>query len=126
MLFRSREKPEFLQIDLSLDDRASEERLLPLARDIGAAVMINVPLGHGALLRKTRDMPLPGWAKDIGATSWAQVFLKYVLSTPGVTCVIPATGNAEHMMDNLQAGRGAMPDAALRKTMVDWWENLPA
>jgi aryl-alcohol dehydrogenase-like predicted oxidoreductase len=121
-----REKPEFLQIDLSLDDRGAEERVLPMARDLGAAVMINVPLGHGALLKKTAKFPLPDFAKEIGAQSWAQLFLKYVLSTPGVTAVIPATGNAEHMADNLQAARGPMPDEALRKKMVAFWESLPA
>ncbi len=121
-----REKPEFLQIDLSLDDRTSEERILPMARDIGAAVMINVPLGHGALLKKTAKLPLPDFAKELQATSWAQLFLKYVLGTPGVNAVIPATGNAEHMADNLQAARGPMPDAAMRKRMVDFWESLPS
>ena len=88
------EKLDFLQINYSLDDRAAEERLLPLAAERGVAVIVNLPFGGGGLLRGLRDRPLPGWAAEIGCTSWAQVLLKFVLSHPAVTCAIPGTRRA--------------------------------
>jgi len=106
------EKLDFLQINYSLDDRAAEQRLLPLAAERGVAVIVNMPFGGGGLLRRLRDQPLPGWAGEIGCTSWAQVLLKFVLSHPAVTCTIPGTGRAEHMADNAAAGSGPFPDAA--------------
>ena len=103
---------DFLQINSSIDDRAAAQRLLPLAAERGVAVIVNMPFGGGGLLRRLRDQPLPGWAGEIGCTSWAQVLLKFVLSHPAVTCTIPGTSRAEHMADNASAGTGAMPDAA--------------
>jgi len=106
------EKLDFVQINYSLDAREAEQRLLPLAAERGAAVIVNMPFGGGGLLRRLRDKPLPAWAGEIGCTSWAQVLLKFVLSHPAVTCTIPGTSRAEHMADNAAAGAGAFPDAA--------------
>ena len=109
------EKLDFLQINYSLDDREVEKRLLPLAAERGVAVIVNQPFGGGGLLRSLRDKPLPGWAAEIGAASWAQVLLKFTLSHPAVTCVIPGTSQPAHMADNASAGLGTLPDAAFWK-----------
>ena len=106
------EKLDFLQINYALDDRAAAQRLLPLAQARGVAVLVNQPFGGGGLLRRLSGKPLPGWTADIGCASWAQVLLKFVLSHPAVTCAIPGTGRPAHMLDNLAAGRGVLPDAA--------------
>lgn len=109
---------DVVQLNYSIDDRNAEEELLPLAQDRGMAVLVNLPFGGGGLLRKVRDRPLPGWAAEIGCETWAQVLLKYVISHPAVTCVIPGTGRPEHMRENARAGFGPLPDAALRRRMV--------
>jgi aryl-alcohol dehydrogenase-like predicted oxidoreductase len=106
---------DFVQVNYSLDERGVERRLLNFAHDNGVAVMINQPFGGGGLLKKVSARPLPGWAKDIGCTSWAQILLKFVLAHPSVTCVIPGTSNPAHMRDNVQAGFGAYPD----RTLID-------
>lgn len=105
-----RERLDFLQINYAFDDQGAAERLLPLAADRGVAVLVNQPFGGGDLLRKLRDRPLPLWAREIECTSWAQVLLKFVLSQPAVTCVIPGTSRAQHMTDNAGAGQGVIPD----------------
>jgi diketogulonate reductase-like aldo/keto reductase len=112
------EKWDFVQLNYALDDRAVERRLLPLAAERGIAVLVNQPFGGGGLLRKLLPRKLPDWAGEIGCTSWAQVLLKFVLANPAVTCVIPGTGKPEHMRDNVQAGLGVYPDAAMLKKMV--------
>lgn len=112
------EKWDFVQLNYALDDRAVEQRLLPLAAERGIAVIVNQPFGGGGLLRKLSSRKLPDWAGEIDVTSWAQLLLKFVLANPAVTCVIPGTGKPEHMKDNLQAGFGTYPDAALLKRMV--------
>lgn len=112
------EKWDFVQINYALDDRAVEQSVLPLAAERGVAVIVNQPFGGGGLLRRLLGRKLPGWAAEIGCTSWAQILLKFVLAHPAVTCVIPGTGKPEHMKDNVQAGFGAYPDADLRKRMV--------
>lgn len=106
------ERLDFLQINYSLDERDAERRILPLAAERGMAVLINRPFGGGGLLRRLRDRPLPAWAAEIDAQSWAQLLLKFVLSHPAVTCAIPGTGRPEHMTDNAHAGFGQIPDAA--------------
>jgi aryl-alcohol dehydrogenase-like predicted oxidoreductase len=106
------ERLDFLQINYSLDEREVERLILPLAAERGMAVLINRPFGGGDLLRRLRQRPLPPWAAEIGAASWAQLLLKFVLAQPAVTCVIPGTGRAEHMADNAGAGLGPLPDAA--------------
>jgi diketogulonate reductase-like aldo/keto reductase len=105
-------KPDFVQLNYALDDREAAQRLLPLAADLGIAVLVNRPFGGGGLLRRLRDRPLPGWAAEAGATSWAQLLLKFALSHPAVTCAIPGTSRPEHMADNLAAGRGDAPAAS--------------
>jgi aryl-alcohol dehydrogenase-like predicted oxidoreductase len=112
------EKLDFVQIDYSADDRAAEERILPLAAERGIGVVINQPFGGGSLLAQLHGRPLPGWAAEIGCTSWAQVLLKFVLAHPAVTCVIPGTGRPEYMIDNVHAGIGDYPDQALRRQIV--------
>lgn len=112
------ERWDFVQVNYALDDRAVERRLLPLAAERGIAVIVNQPFGGGGLLRRLLSRSLPAWAGEIGCTSWAQLLLKFVLANPAVTCVIPGTGKPEHMRDNVQAGFGAYPDAALLKRMV--------
>ncbi|WP_159913921.1 aldo/keto reductase [Pantoea sp. 18069] len=107
-----REPLDFLQINYAFDDQGAAERLLPLAADKGVAVLVNQPFGGGGLLRRLSDRPLPAWAREIECTSWAQVLLKFVLSHPAVTCVIPGTSRPEHMADNARAGQGVIPDPA--------------
>jgi aryl-alcohol dehydrogenase-like predicted oxidoreductase len=120
----AREKPDFLQVNYSLGDREAEETLLPAAREAGAAVLINLPFGRNSLFRKAGQRPLPDFAAEFGAKTWAQFFLKFILSHPAVTAVIPGTDKPEYMLDNLQAGRGALPDAAMRARMIRYWEAL--
>lgn len=109
---------DMVQLNYSIDDRSAEQDLLPLAQARGVGVLVNLPFGGGGLLRRVRAMPLPGWAAEIGCDTWAQVLLKFVLSHPAVTCVIPGTGRPAHMRENAKAGVGAMPDAALRARMI--------
>jgi diketogulonate reductase-like aldo/keto reductase len=113
------EKLDFLQIDYAVDDRAAEQRLLPLAAERGVAVIVNMPFGGGGLLRGLLGRPLPAWAAEIGCASWAQVLLKFVLSQPPVTCAIPGTRRREHMEDNARAGFGVVPAPAFWKDKVD-------
>ena len=119
-----REKPQFFQINYSLADRDAEERLLPAAMDSGCAVLTNLPFGRASMFAKVSGKPLPDWAAEIDATSYAQIFLKFLISHPAVTAVIPGTDKPQYMLDNLGAGRGRMPDAAMRKRMADWWDSL--
>ena len=117
----TREKPDFLQVNYSLDALEAEKTLLPVARDAGAAVLVNLPFGRNSLFRKAGNRPLPDFAAEFGAKTWAQFFLKFILGHPAVTAVIPGTDKPEYMLDNLEAGRGALPDAALRKRIVQYW-----
>lgn len=119
-----REKPDFFQINYSLADRQAEAKLLPLAQDVGAAVLTNLPFGRAKLFKAVQGRPLPEWAAEFDATSWAQFFLKFLLSHPAVTAVIPGSDKVDYMVDNLDAGRGRMPDAAMRKKMIAFWESL--
>jgi aryl-alcohol dehydrogenase-like predicted oxidoreductase len=118
-----REEPDFVQIDYSIDNRLVEARILPLAADVGAAVLTALPLGRGRLFRAVRDKPIPDWARPFAGT-WAVFFLKYLLADERITAVIPGTTSAAHMADNLGAMRGPLPDAALRKRMVSFIASL--
>lgn len=109
---------DFVQINYSIDDRAAERRILPLAAERGVAVLVNRPFGGGGLLRSLRDRPLPDWAAGIGCETWAQVLLKFVISHSAVTCAIPGTGNPRHMRENALAGTGTLPDEAMRRRMI--------
>jgi len=113
-----REKPDFFQINYSAGDRGAEDVLLPTAKDAGCAVLTNLPFGRNSLFKAVAGKPAPDWAKDIDATSWAQIFLKFNLSNPAVTAVIPGTDKPEYMLDNLDAGRGRLPDAAMRQKIM--------
>jgi diketogulonate reductase-like aldo/keto reductase len=115
---------DFLQINYSLGERESERRILPLARERKMAVIANRPFAEGALFRKTRNKPLPPWAAELGIASWAQYFLKWIVSHPAVTCAIPGTGNPKHMQDNLGAGQGTLPNADQRKRMTAYFDGL--
>lgn len=112
------EKLDFVQLNFSADDRAAEKVLLPLCQDKGIAVIVNRPFGGGGLLGRVKDKPLPGFAAEIGANSWAQLLLKFILGHPAVTCAIPATRKAKHMADNAAAAMGPMPDAAMREKIA--------
>ncbi len=109
---------DFLQINYSIGEREAEQRLLPLARERGIAVIINRPFAGGELFRRLRATPLPAFAAEIGCTSWAQLLLKFVLGHPAVTCAIPATSKVEHLRDNMAAGLGRMPDEKLRMSIA--------
>jgi diketogulonate reductase-like aldo/keto reductase len=109
---------DFVQLTYNLLDREAEERLLPLARERGIAVLANRPFREGALLRDLQRRHLPGWAREIGCRTWAQAALKFVVSHPAVTCAIPATSSPDHVRENMAAALGPMPDEALRRRMA--------
>jgi diketogulonate reductase-like aldo/keto reductase len=113
---------DFLQINYSLGERDSGKRVLPLAREKNVAVIANRPFAEGALFRQVKGKPLPPWAGELGIASWAQYFLKWIVSHPAVTCAIPGTGKPEHMKDNLAAGAGALPDDKARKRMTAYFD----
>ena len=110
---------DFVQLDYSLDDRAAEARLLPLAAERGMAIIVNRPLGGGGLIRRLARQPLPAWAAEQGYGSWAELLLKFILARPEVTCVIPGTGNPVHMREFVRAGVGSLPDTATRRRMLE-------
>jgi aryl-alcohol dehydrogenase-like predicted oxidoreductase len=118
-----REKPDFVQIDYSIDDREAEQRILPLAAEVKAGVLTALPFGRGRLFAAVRGRTLPDWARSF-AESWAQFFLKYLLGDARVTAVIPGTADASHMIDNLGAMRGALPDPDQRRKMVQFIGTL--
>ena len=115
---------DFIQLSYSVTSRAAEKSILPLAKDKGIAVLINRPYEGGALFGKTRGKPLPGWAADFDCQSWGQFFLKFILSNDAVTCVIPGTSKPHHMVDNLGAGTGVLPDHRMRERMAGYVEGL--
>ena len=114
------ERPDFVQFNYSIDRREAEDRLLPAAKDLGVAVLINRPYGGGNLFSKVKGKALPEWAKDFGINSWGQFFLKYILSNEAVTCVIPGTSKPKHLVDNMLAGYGRLPDQSTREKMVEY------
>ncbi len=119
---------DFIQIDYSIDNRNAADEILPLAQDKGVAVLINVPLGgrRGNVLSRVSGQPLPAWAAEIDVTSWAQLMLKYNVSHPAVTAVIPGMTKVAHLEDNQRAGRGRLPDAQMRKRIEQFWDALPS
>jgi len=119
-----RQALDTIQVDYALDNRNAADRILPLAQEKGIAVMVNLPFGRDRLFTATRDKPLPDWATEIGAASWAQIFLKYVLSHPSRPIAIPGMAQARYVDDNLAAARGPLPDAALRKRMEQYIDGL--
>lgn len=113
------EKVDFVQFTYNVNDREVEKTLLPMAADRGVAVIINRPFDGGSMFGAKTAKPLPGWAKDIDCRSWAEAFLKFVVSHPAVTCAIPATSQPAHLAENMRALSGPLPDAALRKRIAD-------
>ena len=119
-----KEELDFVQLNYSISERPAERRLLPLAAERGLGVLANRPLAEGALFRKVRGKPLPEWAAEFRAATWAQFFLKFVLGHTAVTCAIPATSRVEHLRDNMRAGVAPLPDGAMRKRMADYVDRL--
>lgn len=119
-----REPLDFIQVDYSISDRNAADKVLPLAAERKIAVLVNLPLGRGNALAKVKDAPLPAWAAEIDARSFAQLFLKYVVSHPAVTVAIPGTTKVEHLEDNLGAARGRLPDAAMRQRIEKLFDAL--
>jgi diketogulonate reductase-like aldo/keto reductase len=115
---------DFVQVTYNLEDREVEQRLLPLAQERGMAVVINRPFDGGSLFARVRGKPLPPWAGEFDCRNWAQYFLKFIVSHPAVTCAIPATSKVDHMLENMGAGLGSLPDAAMRKRMVGYFDSL--
>ncbi len=119
-----REKPDFFQVDYSLEDRTAETRLLPAARDAGAAVLTALPFGRSSVFSAVRGKSVPDWAREFDATTWPQFFLKFLLGHEAVTAVIPGTTNPAHLAENISAGRGRFPDAKQREAMVQFFQAL--
>ena len=119
-----REALDFIQVDYALDNRGAADTILPLAQDRGMAVMINLPLGRGRLFASVQKRPLPDWAAEIDCTSWAQIFLKYLVSHPAVTCPSPGMAKPDYVRDNLGAAQGRQPDAAMRRRMETFIDSL--
>lgn len=112
-------KVDFLQINYSVKEREAEQRLLPMAKERGIAVIANRPFAGGELFRRLAGKPLPTWAAEIDCTSWSQLMLKFVVSHPAIICAIPATSKIEHLRDNMKAGFGRLPDEKLRARIAD-------
>jgi aryl-alcohol dehydrogenase-like predicted oxidoreductase len=115
---------DFIQVDLAIDNRNAQNRLLPLAQERGMGVLINLPFGRSRVFAKVAGKPLPDWAKEIDVASWAQLFLKYIVGHPAVTTVIPGTEKVAYLVDNLGAARGRLPDAAMRKKIEAYYDAL--
>jgi aryl-alcohol dehydrogenase-like predicted oxidoreductase len=114
------EKLDFIQVSYSMAERSVEDKLLAVAADTGTAVMCNLPFARAALFKAVAGKPVPEWAKEFDATTWGQFFLKYLIAHPSVNVVIPGTDRVEHMLDNIEAGRTRLPNAAQRKRMVEF------
>jgi aryl-alcohol dehydrogenase-like predicted oxidoreductase len=120
-----KEPLDFIGTDYAIDERHAEETILPLARDKGIAVLVYAPFGRTRLWQRVKGRQVPQWAGEFDANSWAQFFLKYVASHPAVTAITPATSRPANMADNMGAAVGRLPDAAMRKRMIQWVEELP-
>lgn len=118
-----KENLDFIQVDFALDNRDAGDRLIPLAQDRGMAVMINLPFGRGRLFNAVKGKSLPDWAREFDCASWAQFFLKYIVSYPAITCAVPGMARPEYVVDNLGAARGRLPDAAMRRRMEQFIDN---
>lgn len=120
-----REKIDFIGTNYAIDDRFAEQTILPLARERGIAVLVYAPFGRTRLWRRVAGRQVPEWAKEFDANSWAQFFLKFVASHPDVTTITPATSRVQNVVDNMAGGVGRLPDAAMRKRMIELVESLP-
>lgn len=115
---------EFVQFNYSIAEREAEERLLPLAQEAGIAVIVNRPFAQASLFSRVRGKEVPAWAAEFDCKSWGQFFLKYMISHPAVTCVIPATAKPQHLLDNMMAGVGRLPDEVTRRKMAAFMDSL--
>jgi aryl-alcohol dehydrogenase-like predicted oxidoreductase len=115
---------DFIQVDYALDNRNADERIIPLAGDRGMAVMVNLPFGRGRLFKAVQGKKLPDWAGEFDCATWAQFFLKYIVSHPAVTCAVPGMAKPEYVVDNLGAARGRLPDAATRRRMEKFIDGV--
>jgi diketogulonate reductase-like aldo/keto reductase len=122
--FLKKTTPDFIQVNYSITERRAEERLLPLARDMGLGVLINRPFMNGAYFRRLEGRPLPEWAAEFDCESWAQFSLKYILAHPAVTCVLTETSNPQHMAENAASSLGRMPDTTARKRMQEFIDQV--
>ncbi len=118
------EKPDFVQFNYSITDRIAEKILLPTAKDYSVATLINRPFGEGSLFKKVRGKKLPTWANEYGIENWSGFFLKFIISNPAVTCVIPGTSNPAHAKDNFSSGIEPLTDETTRETMVEWMDTI--
>jgi len=117
---------DFIGVDYAVDNRSAADEIFPIARDRGIAVLVYLPFGRTRLWNRVGDRPVPDWAAEIGIETWAQFFIKYAAAHPDVTVVTPATSKPHHMLDNLAAGVGELPDKALQKRMAEYVDALPA
>ncbi|MGD2166970.1 MAG: aldo/keto reductase [Gammaproteobacteria bacterium] len=122
--FLRRETPDFIQVNYSITERSAENRILPMAADRGAAVLINRPFMNGSYFRRLENVALPEWTDEFDCTSWAQFSLKYILANPSLTCVLTETSNPEHMAENAMAALGTVPDPAQRQQMREYIDSL--
>ena len=113
-----------MQVNYSMAERSVEQRLLAVAAETGTAVLVNLPFARGRLFSAVRGKPVPEWAAEFDAPTWGQFFLKYILASEAVNCVLPGTDKPEYMIDNLNAGRTRLPDAAMRRKMVEFIDSL--
>jgi len=117
-------KLDFVQVDLAIDNRSAQDRIIPVAAERGMGVLVNLPFGRTRVFQRVLNKPLPDWTKEFDATSWGQVFLKYIVSNPAVTAVIPGTATIQFLTDNNNAARGRLPDAALRKKIEAYFDEM--
>ena len=117
---------DFIGVDYAVDNRLSAEKILPLAQDLGIAVLIYVPFGRTRLWKRVAGLDVPDWAQEFGANTWAQFFIKYAAAHPASTCVTPATSKAKHMLDNIGAAYGELPDNAAQRRMEQFVDALPS
>ena len=117
---------DFIGVDYAVDNRLSAKTILPLAQELGIAVLVYIPFGRKRLWSRVRGMDVPDWAQEFGADSWGKFFIKYVAAHPAVTCVTPATSKPKNMLDNIGAAYGELPDAATRKRMEELVDGLPS
>jgi diketogulonate reductase-like aldo/keto reductase len=115
---------DFVQLSYNIDNRIVEDRLLPIALDRGIAVIVNRPYQKGSLFRRVKNKKIPDWAAELGIQSWGQYFLKYLVSHPAVVCAIPATSKVKHMVDNMGALAGKLPDQKMREEMVRYFQAV--